>query len=129
MHVRPFFWWLLIGVCAGVLVFACTFRQEIPVLMHLSLDQPTAKTSEALTLTLHLTDSQGLPIEQAHVISDITMTNMDMGVDQQPLQAVGLGMYTTHLHLSMTGPWMISVIAQASGFMPSHQDLSIAVTS
>ncbi len=97
--------------------------------MHLSLDQPTAKISEALTLTLRLTDSQGLPIEQAHVISDINMTNMDMGVDQQLLRAVGPGMYMTHLHLSMMGPWMISVTAQANGFMPSHQDLSIAVTS
>lgn len=129
MHVRPFFWWLLTCTCVGALIFAYTFRQAIPALMHLSLDQSTATTSQALTLTLRLTDPQGLPIEQANVISESNMTTMDMGVNRLQLQAVGPGLYMTHLHLSMAGPWIIQVTARANGFLPSHQDLSIAVTS
>jgi nitrogen fixation protein FixH len=129
MSIRPFFWWLLTCTCVGVLFFAYTFRQEVPALMHFSLNQPVARANEPLTLTLRLTDPQGLPIKQAHVIASINMTNMDMGVDQQQLQAVGPGKYTTPLHLSMTGPWIIQVMAHANGFLPTHQNLYIEVVS
>jgi hypothetical protein len=46
--------------------------------MRVQLDQQRPVASGFTTLELHLTDSQGMPIEQAQVLPNARMTNMDM---------------------------------------------------
>ena len=85
-------------------------------------------TSAAFTLVeLHLTDVQGLPIEQAHIFSHAYMTDMDMAVDQSSIKYLGEGNYRAQLRLYMAGPWAISIQAHAEGFDTLQQTLLIQV--
>ncbi len=128
MRIRPFFWIVLIISCVSVLTFAFFLRRDIPASLQLSLDQATPKAFQTLTLTVHLTDHEGVPIDSAQVTSHINMTNMDMGAYQHALAPTGHGRYNTQLQLSMVGPWLITVIVQADGFAPVHRELSVNAT-
>lgn len=75
MRVRPFFWFFLAFSCISVLIFAALLRTQAPALMRVQLDQQHLAESGFTTLELHLTDSQGLPIEQAQVLPHARMTN------------------------------------------------------
>ncbi len=69
MRVRPFFWVLLAASCIGVLVFAASKPVHVPAVVQVHLDQQHAVAAGYTTVTLHLTDTQGLPIEEARVFS------------------------------------------------------------
>ena len=126
MRVRPFFWFLLVFSCASVLIFAATTQTYAPAVLQVHIPQkPTAVGFT--TLELRLTDPQGLPIEEAQVISSASMTNMDMVTHESSIREVGQGKYLALLRLYMAGPWEITVIAQASGFAPLHQTLFVQV--
>lgn len=116
MRVRPLFWFLLFVSCISVLIFAATTHTDSPVVMQVHLDQHAPIAHEFTRVTLHLTDPQGLPIDQAHVISNVSMPNMDMGVNRSGFKEIGQGDYIAQLHFSMAGPWVITVTAQAAGF-------------
>src|SRR6266576_2337666 len=77
MRVRFFFWLLFILTCVSVLTFAFLFQRDVPALVQLSLDQPSPKVQQVVTLSLHLTDSGGVPIDNASVVSHANMTAMD----------------------------------------------------
>ena len=126
MHVRPFFWFLLALTCASVLIFAATIQTYAPALLQVHIPQQPRAVGFT-TLELHLTDPQGLPIEQAQVNSKAWMTNMDMVTHESNIKEVGQGNYIVQLHLYMAGPWKITVMAEASGFVPSHQTLLVQV--
>ena len=126
MRVRPFFWFLLVLSCASVLIFAATTQTYAPALLQVHIQQqPTAVGFT--TLELHLTDPDGLPIEQAQIVSKARMTNMNMVTHEKHMQEVGQGNYIVQLHLYMAGPWEITLITEASGFAPSHQTLLVQV--
>ena len=127
MRVRPFFWCLLVGVCLSVLIFAATIRTHAPALMQVRLAEPHPVASAITTLELHLTDQEGLPIEQAQVVPNARMTNMDMVTKQVHVVALGQGTYLAQLQLYMAGPWEIRVEAQAAGFDPLQQTLLVQV--
>ncbi len=82
MRVRPFFWFLLALSCAGVLIFAASLHTQSPAVMRVQLDRQPPDASGITTLKLRLTDSQGIPIEQAQVLPMARMTNMNMATDQ-----------------------------------------------
>jgi len=126
MRVRPFFWVLLALSCASVLIFAATIQTDAPVVLQVHLEQQP-KAIGFTTLELHLTDLQGLPIEQAQIASSAWMTNMDMATHEKRMQEIGQGNYIVQLHLYMAGPWQITVIAQAAGFAPQRQTLHLQV--
>jgi nitrogen fixation protein FixH len=127
MRVRPFFWCLLALSCIGVLVFAATMRTHAPAIMRVQLDQQHPVASGITTLELHLTDSQGLPIEQAQVLPDARMTNMDMVTNQIRVEPLGQGNYMAQLQLYMAGPWEVSIEAHADGFEFLEQTLLVQV--
>ncbi len=127
MRIRPFFWLILVGSCIGVFTFALMVHTELLAVIHVSLNHSQPSQETATILTLHLTDGQGLPIEQAHVISSLTMTNMDMGRIDYTLQPMGRGYYQTALRWSMAGPWVVHVIAHADGFLSTSQTLLVDV--
>jgi hypothetical protein len=126
MRVRPFFWFLLALTCASVLIFAATVQTYAPALLQVHIQQQPRAVGFT-TLELHLADPDGIPIEQAQIVSDARMTNMDMVTHEKRMQEVGQGNYIVQLHLYMAGPWEITVMAQASGFALSHQTLLVQV--
>jgi hypothetical protein len=126
MRVRPFFWFLLASSCASVLIFAAAVQTYAPALLQVHIPQQPRAVGFT-TLELHLTDPQGLAIEQAQVNSKAWMTNMDMVTHESNIKEVGQGNYIVQLHLYMAGPWEITVMAEASGFVPSHQTLLVEV--
>jgi hypothetical protein len=79
------------------------------------------------TLELHLTDPQGLPIEQARVSPSAKMTNMNMVTDQIRVRPLGDGNYSVQLQLYMAGPWEISIVTQADGFDSQQRTLFVQV--
>jgi glycine cleavage system regulatory protein len=127
MRVRPFFWFFLALSCISVLTFAALLRTQAPVVMRVHLDQQHPVASDFTTLELHLTDSQGLPIEQAQVLPNARMNNMDMVTNQFRVSSLGHGTYIAQLQLYMAGPWKISIEALADGFEPITQTLIVQV--
>jgi hypothetical protein len=128
LRARPFFWWLFAVACIAVLVFAALVRRDVPAMMQVHLDQPHPTAYGITTLTVQLTDPQGLPIEQALIVSHADMTNMVMGVDQRAVRDVGQGRYRVQLQLDMAGPWAIKITSHAPGFAPLQRTLFVQVT-
>jgi sugar phosphate permease len=126
MRVRPFFWFILALSCTSVLIFAATVQTYAPALLQVHIQQQP-KAIGFTTIELHLTDPDGLPIEQAQIASSAWMTNMKMVTDEKRMQEVGQGNYIVQLHLYMAGPWEITLMAQAPGFVPQHQTLLVQV--
>lgn len=127
MRVRPFFWFLLALSSAGLLIFAASLHTRAPAVMRVQLDQQPPVTSGITTLELRLTDSQGIPIEQAQVLPKARMTNMNMVTDHIRVEPLGQGTYMAQFHLYMSGPWEISIGAHADGFEPLEQTLLVQV--
>src|SRR5260370_36726439 len=128
MRVRFFFWVLLVLTCVSVLTFAFLFKRNVPALIQLSLDQPFPKAKQVVTLSLHLTDSEGIPIDNASIISHTNMTTMHMQDDKHQLQSVGQGKYIAHLQFSMAGSWLITTSIHANGIVPAQQKLFVEAT-
>ena len=95
--------------------------------MQVHIDQQRPVTSGFTTLELHLTDSQGMPIEQAQVLPNARMTNMSMVANQFHVESLGHGNYLAQLELGMAGPWEISIEAHADGFEPIAKNLFVQV--
>lgn len=127
MRVRPVFWCLLALSCISVLVFAATSQAHAPAIMQVRIDQPPPVSAGLTTLELHLTDPQGLPIEQAEVIPSAWMTNMDMTTNYTNVRALGQGNYIAQMRLYMAGPWEIRIVAHADGFDSLEQTLLVQV--
>jgi len=127
MRVRPFFWFLLAFSCIGVLIFAALLHTQAPAMMQVHLDQQRPVANGFTTLELHLTDTEGLPIEQAKVLPNARMTNMSMVTNQIHIESLGHGIYLAQLQLDMSGPWEISIEAHADGFEPIVKNLFVQV--
>ena len=128
MRVRPFFWFLLVFICIGVLTLAATVHILAPAQLHVQLAQrPTPETPT--TLLVRVTDEQGLAVDGAQISSQAWMTNRHMETETISATPQGQGTYLVHISLSMVGPWMITVTMQADGFLSLHQALSAQVQS
>ena len=127
MRVRPIFWCFLALSCISVLIFAAVVREHSPASIQVHIDQRTPVSNEITTLELHLSDLQGLPIEQAQVSPSARMTNMDMKTDRILVRPLGQGNYSVQLKLYMAGPWEISIVAHADGFGSLQRTLFVQV--
>ena len=86
------------------------------------------KVQQVVTLNLHLTDTEGVPINNAAVMSSMNMTNMDMGENKHQLKPIGQGKYTTQLRFSMSGAWFVTVTIRAAGIVSTQQHLVLNAT-
>jgi hypothetical protein len=127
MRVRPFFWYFLAFVCVGVLLFAATNQTHAPAILQVHVDQQKLTATSISTLELHLTDPEGVPIEEAHVLPDARMTNMPMQASYSNVSSIGKGRYKVELRLYMAGPWLITLHTNADGFRPLDQALQVDV--
>lgn len=127
MRVRPFFWLLFTTVCIGVIVFAgaISLRKLAPMQAH--IDQISMVAAGATSVRLHLTDSEGLPVDQASVTPRASMPAMQMAPQQIHVQALGQGVYLTRISFSMAGAWKIDIIARADGFDAVRQSILVTV--
>lgn len=131
MRVRPFFWLLLVVSCGSVLCVAFLTPTHAPVLLqvHVNMDTQHPVSPGVSFLKLHLTDTEGLPIEQAQIITSARMTNMDMLGDAHFVRHQGQGDYVVAVRFSMSGPWAITIQAIADGFAPSQKTVLLQVAS
>ncbi|MBO0796966.1 MAG: FixH family protein [Ktedonobacteraceae bacterium] len=127
MRVRPFFWLLLLCVSAGVLLFSLQYRPSAPAILRVQMNQQTLFADRPVVLDLHLTDPQGIPINEAHVIPNARMTNMDMLADSSQIHQLTDGHYQVRIFLSMAGPWQITISTDAAGFSPQQQTFYVQV--
>ena len=127
MRVRPVFWYLLFFVCIGVLIFAASIKLDVPAILHVQVEQQLPVSSAYTTLSLRLTDSEGLPIQQAQVVVSAHMTNMEMVTNEVRIRSLGNGNYQAQLLLYMAGPWEVHIEAHANDFRPSQQALFLQV--
>lgn len=127
MRIRPIFWGILVLSCLGVLLFAATFQTSVPAIMRAFVASKAPDAASFTTVELHLSDSQGLPIEQARVMPSAHMTNMNMTTSAIQVQSRGQGIYIVQLKLYMAGPWEIDLSAFAAGFTMSRQTLFVQV--
>src|ERR1700719_1318805 len=106
MRVRPIFWCALALSCASVLIFAAIFPTHIPALMqvHVAQTLPVSHGYET-KIELHLSDAQGSPINQARIMPDAHMTNMEMSAGSVQVFTQGEGNYRILIPLLMAGPW------------------------
>ncbi len=125
MRVRPFFWAMLTIICVGILLFAQTVSMHRSVPMQVHIDQISTATFAAASIRLHLTDSEGLPIEQASIVSHASMSAMRMSPTHIEIEPLGQGLYLAHIRFSMTGAWNVEIIAQAAGFASAQQSLAL----
>ncbi len=129
MRVRPICWCLLALSCAGVLIFAGTFHPPLPALMQVHLAQTLPVSGGYETkIELHLSDSQGMPIDQARIMADAHMTNMEMSAQHIRVFMQGDGNYRVLIPLIMASPWAIHLMASADGFDPQQQNLFTQVS-
>jgi hypothetical protein len=128
MRVRPIFWCILALACISVLTFASTLRTHTPVLMQVHIAQTlvTASGYEA-RIELHLSDSQGMPIDQAQVAPDAHMTTMAMNARNIQVLQEGNGNYSVLIPFNMAGPWAVHIAATADGFDIQQQNLLLQV--
>ena len=110
-----------------MLAFAATYHTQTSNILRVRVIQTHLVSSKPALLEVSLTDTQGLPIEFAHISSHAHMTNMIMPTQQITTRSLGQGKYMVQLSLFMTGPWVIDLQAQAEGFMPSQQRLAVQV--
>jgi hypothetical protein len=128
MRIRPFFWCLLATICISLLLFAANVHMSTPAQLQVLIDQAKPTATGMTTLHLHLTDPQGLPIEEAQVLPDARMTNMHMITNDEYVRSIGQGIYKVQLYLYMAGPWAITIRANADGFQPLQKTVFIQVS-
>jgi nitrogen fixation protein FixH len=127
MRIRPVFLCIFVLSCLAVLVFAATIHIDAPAVMQARLDSTAPVPTSFTTIELHLSDSQGLPIEQAQVTPSARMTNMEMTTNTILVQPRGQGTYIVQLKLYMAGPWEIDITAHADGFKDAQQTFYVQV--
>lgn len=126
MRVRPVFWLLLAATCISLLAMALFVPTHAPAVLQVHVEQQALSPGRAI-LHVHLMDSEGTPIDQAQIASDAQMTNMKMSGDTRLLRVLGGGDYLVAVDFSMSGPWLITVHAQADGFTPQQETLFLHV--
>ena len=79
------------------------------------------------TFSVHITDTAGKPVENAHVTGSLNMTLMDMGKTSVKFEPKGDGDYeATVPSFDMSGPWQL-VIDAAQGALSAHQVFQVII--
>ncbi|HEY3992181.1 MAG TPA: FixH family protein [Ktedonobacteraceae bacterium] len=127
MRVRPFFWIMLVTVCASILIFAANIPAYRSVPLQARIEQISTTTSSFSQVYLRLTDSEGLPVDQASVTPHAYMPDMAMAPPLTRVQSLGQGLYLASIDLSMVGSWKIDIVAHADGFAPMKQSITLDI--
>ena len=127
MRVRPFFWFCLALACVGALSVALLRPAIIPAKLQIQISEESLVANQPALIHLHLTDTQGLPINQAQVIPSAQMPDMQMEPVSSHVAPLGSGQYAAHMYLTMAGTWEITFQTQADGFAPLTYVLHVEV--
>jgi hypothetical protein len=80
-------------------------------------------------IQVHLSDTQGQPIDKAQITPSARMPAMEMEPTDTSVISLGKGQYAIHLHLNMAGAWEITIQTQADGFSALSYMLQVQVNS
>jgi hypothetical protein len=127
MRVRPFFWLLLLATSIGVIMLAVNYQPRLPAYIAVQMQSEHLQVHNTSDLLLHVMDTQGLPIDQAAIVSKARMTNMDMSSPDCHVIPLGDGRYQINMELTMAGPWSITIQTRAHGFAPQEHTLMVNV--
>jgi nitrogen fixation protein FixH len=127
MRVRPVFWMILAAACASVLIFAADISVYKSVPLQAHIEQISTSTASMAQVYLRLTDSEGMPVDQASVTPHAYMPTMQMAPPLTRVQSLGQGNYLASISFSMTGAWKIDIIAHADGFDTMKQSITVTV--
>lgn len=127
MRVRPFFWLLLLVTSIGVITLAVNYQPHLPAYIEVEMQSEHVQANTTSDLLLHITDTQGLPINQAKIVSEARMTNMDMSSPDCHVIPLGNGRYQVNMELTMAGPWSITIQTRANGFASQEHTLVVNV--
>lgn len=126
MRVRSLYWSILILCCLGVLLFAAHWQERVPALLHVQVQRAAMPET---TLVVQMTDSEGIPLDEAHLHLTATMTAMSMTPPLIHVTKNGSGRYLIHLSLTMVGQWVIQISASAQNFVIPQHTLSVAIAA
>lgn len=129
MRVRPFFWLLLLLACVSVLSIAALRPSSIPAILRVQVNTESLVMDRTALIQVHLTDTQGQPINKAQVKPSARMPAMEMEPTRTNVTSLGDGQYAIHLHLNMAGMWEITIHTQADGFTALTYVLNVQVAS
>ena len=127
MRIRPFFWIFLSSVCVSLLLFAATISANKTVPMHAHIQKVSNSTVHETLVFLQLADPEGMPIDEARIVSHASMQTMYMEPQRITIKPLGQGLYLTQISFSMPGSWKIEIMATASGFDAAEQSLQLIV--
>jgi nitrogen fixation protein FixH len=127
MRVRPFIWIILAVVCTGVLIFAADISVYKVAPLQAHIEQISTVTASSAQVRLRLTDSEGMPVDQASVTPQASMLNMSMAPQLATVQPLGQGTYLASISFSMAGCWKIDIIARADGFNVMKQSIMVNI--
>jgi nitrogen fixation protein FixH len=127
MRVRPVFWIFFGLICVSILLFAQTISAQRLMPMQVHVEQISTTASATTIILLSLTDSDGVPIDQATITSAASMPTMHHPAQPQSSKALGQGKYLAQVALSMDGVWNIVIRARADGFSASLQAISVTL--
>lgn len=125
MRVRPAIWLILIISSLGIMIFA-VLHEPLPPLK-LSVEQQHTIANGVSMIEVHVTDTQGLPVNEAEITPQASMTNMDMIAYDHHVKQTKSGRYIIYLDLYMEGPWAITIAAEADGFHPIEHTILVEV--
>ena len=126
MRVRPLYWTILVLCCLGTLLFAARWQEHLPAQLHVQVERSALSET---TLVIHITDTEGTPLDETHITVHATMNRMAMVPPPIQILPTGVGCYKANLVLTMTGEWIIQVSANAWNFTVPHQTLALVVSA
>ncbi|GHO42935.1 FixH family protein [Ktedonospora formicarum] len=129
MRVRPFFWLLLLCVSVAILSIAAFRPTYIPAVLRVQVNEESLFLNHTALIQVHLSDTQGQPIDKAQITPSARMLAMEMGPTDTSVISQGKGQYAIHLHLNMAGAWEITIQTQADGFSALSYVLQVQVSS
>ncbi len=126
MRVRPLYWCILLVCCLGTLLFAARWQEYVPAQIHIEIEHTALSLT---TLVIHITDTEGTPLDETHITVHATMNDMAMLPPPIRIVPAGAGYYKANLSLTMTGEWIIQISASAQNFTVPRQTLSLMVSA
>jgi nitrogen fixation protein FixH len=118
---------MLVAVCLGILTFAANVPLAHPVPLMAHIEQVSTSSASSAQVRLRLTDTEGIPVDQASVTPQASMPAMAMEAQSTSVQALGQGLYLASINFSMAGAWKIDITAHADGFTATNQSIVVDV--
>lgn len=113
-------------IAVGLLLACRSTAAPLQMTLKIAPDHPIM--TKPMTLTLHITDDHGQPVNDATVNGALTMKLMDMGTTKVAFSPKGNGDYEASMKgVDMSGPWGLAIdVAQGTTHAKKDFDVTIS---